>query len=526
MWKCQSCKAWSSNSRSLCFGCGVSKEGQLLVREHVNARPDAGSNMTRQQSLSTPSMPVQTDTQEHVRGKKALKRHLQRSIDKLVAAKEQLPEEEGREVAQGVTDRIKALQLQKDGLMSVAARKKKAFAQLEESEKTLESKRKALQQAQEALEEATRKHAAAQEACASVEHEIEEEEDQDEEMHEEDQNNTRDPYRDWYNSSDCTSQSRELKEMRTAISQISDTLALLLKTLPPVAVEVGTTVKMPQTLALQTGARVEETASCEGLTESRVPATPKAASDGSRGGARSSWYNSSWKLCRRCYECTEPFSQHIRTAQTVLANKYAEHWCSLPESKEMVGEAEAPMSELSVGQLRNRVSSCVHLPMLFQLSPGAVSDMWCGALATDDDTVTCIEMFTDGSSLIPKAWPRVAASGGWVVSAICDNQCIAVTGMFFGEVTVDSGHPFFCGANNVQIGACEIQAILAALAWCHDVNLEAKSVTIRPDSMYAIGVLDRSHRCISHVQLVRATRHCLENARNKWRVNFKHTKAH
>ena len=253
----------------------MSKEGQLLVREHVNAPTDAGSSMTRQQSLSTPSMPVQTETEEHVRGKKALKKHLQRSIDKLVAAKEQLPEEEGREVAQGITDRIKTLQLQKDGLMSVAARKKKAFGQLEESEKTLESKRKALQQAQEALEEASRKHAAAQEACASVEHEIEEEEDQDEEMHEEDQNNTRVPYRDWYNSSDCTSQSRELKEMRTAISQISDTLALLLKTLPPAAVEVGTTVKMPQTLALQTGVRVEETASCEGLTESRVPATPK-----------------------------------------------------------------------------------------------------------------------------------------------------------------------------------------------------------------------------------------------------------
>ena len=174
MWKCQSCKAWSSNSRSLCFGCGVSKEGQLLVREHVNAPPDAGSNTTRQQSLSTPSMPVQTETEEHVRGKKALKKLLQRSIDKLVPAKEQLPEEEGREVAQGITDRIKALQLQKDGLMSVAARKKKAFVQLEESEKTLESKRKALQQAQEALEEASRKHAAAQKACASVEHEIEE----------------------------------------------------------------------------------------------------------------------------------------------------------------------------------------------------------------------------------------------------------------------------------------------------------------------------------------------------------------
>ena len=253
----------------------MSKEGHQLVRENVNALPDAGSNMTRQLTLSTPSMPVGTETEELVRGKQALKKHLQRSIDKLVAAKEQFPEEEGREVAQGITDRIKALQLQKDGLMSVAARRKKAFAQLEELEKTLETKRKALQQAQEAVEEATRKHAAAQEACASVEQEIEEEEDEDDEMNEEDHSKSTDPYRDWYSSSDYTPQSTELGEMRTAISQISDTLALLLKALPHVAVEFSTTVKLPQTLTIQPAVRVEETASCEGPTEPRVPGTPK-----------------------------------------------------------------------------------------------------------------------------------------------------------------------------------------------------------------------------------------------------------
>ena len=75
--------------------------------------------------------------------------------------------------------------------------------------------------------------------------------------------------------------------------------------------------------------------------------------------------------------------------------------------------------------------------------------------------------FTDGSSLIPMAWARVAACGGWgvLVTAICDNQRIAVIGMFFGQGTVDSDHQFFFGANNVQIGACEIQAILAVLSW-------------------------------------------------------------
>ena len=116
----------------------------------------------------------------------------------------------------------------------------------------------------------------------------------------------------------------------------------------------------------------------------------------------------------RIIEGTEPFSQHIRTAQTALANKYAEHWCSLPESKEMVGEAEAPMnSKLSVGQLRNRVSSCVHLPMLFQLSQGVVSDMWCGALGA-------LKFLLTVSSLIPKAWPRCGALWWMVSSRFCN----------------------------------------------------------------------------------------------------------
>ena len=86
--------------------------------------------------------------------------------------------------------------------MSVTARRKKAFAQHEESEKAVESKRKALHQAQEAFEEARQKHAAAQEACASVEQEIEEEEDEDEEcMHDVDQDKVRDPYQECYDPS-------------------------------------------------------------------------------------------------------------------------------------------------------------------------------------------------------------------------------------------------------------------------------------------------------------------------------------
>ena len=56
------------------------KEGQQLVREHVNAPPDVGSNTTRQQSLSTLSMTVGTETVESARGKKVLKKHLRFSV--------------------------------------------------------------------------------------------------------------------------------------------------------------------------------------------------------------------------------------------------------------------------------------------------------------------------------------------------------------------------------------------------------------------------------------------------------------
>ena len=44
-WQCHSCKAWSSNTRNQCFGCGVNKDGQQLVREHETAQPETGSNM-------------------------------------------------------------------------------------------------------------------------------------------------------------------------------------------------------------------------------------------------------------------------------------------------------------------------------------------------------------------------------------------------------------------------------------------------------------------------------------------------
>ena len=156
----------------------------------------------------------------------------------------------------------------------MTARRKKAFAQLEESEKAVESKRKALQQALEVLEEARHKHAAAQQACASLEQEIDEEEDEDEDcVQDADHNKGRDSYQDWYNPSAHFSHSAEILEMRTAVSQICATLALLVKALLPGILESGTQFQL-QPQAPQAGVRVEETSSVGGPKERFALETP------------------------------------------------------------------------------------------------------------------------------------------------------------------------------------------------------------------------------------------------------------
>ena len=219
-------------------------------------------------------------------GKKVLKKHLQRSIDKLVAAKEQLPEEEVRDVDTGYHRSNQGSSAAERWSHVSDCSQEKGFC------------------ATRGVGEDT---AAAQEACASVEHEIEEEEDQDEEMHEEDhQNNTRDPYRDWYNSSDCTSQSRELKEMRTA--DFADLRY------PCTSAKNSSPCCCGSWYDGETAADscIADRCTCGGNCKLRgpdrvsCPCNSKAASDGSRGGAGSPRYDSSWELCRRCYECTEP----------------------------------------------------------------------------------------------------------------------------------------------------------------------------------------------------------------------------
>ena len=228
--------------------------------------------MGRAQAPSIPPAHAGTEAEEPVRGKNALKNASAALNRQTRRSKRTAPGGRGARVGtrhhrtyQG------SLQLQKDGLMSVTRSRKKAD----------EAKLKAPQQAQEALEEARQKHAAAREACASVEQESEEEEDEDEEgMQDADQNKGREPFQEWYNPSAHFSQSTEMQEMRTAVSQISATLALLVKALPPGMLEAGTPSQLQQTRAPQSGARVEGTSSA--IERFALATSPKLPADSNK----------------------------------------------------------------------------------------------------------------------------------------------------------------------------------------------------------------------------------------------------
>ena len=89
----------------------------------------------------------------------------------------------------------------------------------------------------------------------------------------------------------------------------------------------------------------------------------------------------------------------------------------------------------------HRSTPRLHLPMLFQLAPQAVSDLFREAQAADDDTVS-VQRF-------------LRTARGWGFSS----PKFVTT-----STTVDSGHHFFFGADSVHIGACEIRADFASMA--------------------------------------------------------------
>ena len=49
-----------------CFGCGASKKGKQLLRDHVTAQPEAGSDMGRAQARPTPPAQAGMETEEPV----------------------------------------------------------------------------------------------------------------------------------------------------------------------------------------------------------------------------------------------------------------------------------------------------------------------------------------------------------------------------------------------------------------------------------------------------------------------------
>ena len=218
----------------------------------------------------------------------------------------------------------------------------------------------------------------------------------------------------------------------------------------------------------------------------------------------------------RRYDCITTFSKCIRSGQSVLARKYAVQESAPPKSQERDGETPKD-SAISVGQLRSPVSSCFDLPMLFQLTPRAVSDLLREAWATDGDTVSRVQIFTDSSSHPEGLAP--CGGLGWLVSSHhCDlwqpAHCRHWSPVFFlrsRQCPCRSvwNTSYFCGFGVVsccQFGGqrCDNQTRQQVCHWC--AGLESPLHCRRAAA--------------------RTTRQCLKQGRSKFGVTVEHTEAH
>ena len=122
--------------------------------------------------------------------------------------------------------------------------------------------------------------------------------------------------------------------MRTAASQISATLALLVKALHPGVLDAGTPLQVQQTRAPQSGVRVEETSSARKRFAMETPPRVPADFEEKKGAGKPAGMQSNFKFHRRRCECIATFSKYLAAAQTVFARKFAVQLSSPPESEE------------------------------------------------------------------------------------------------------------------------------------------------------------------------------------------------
>ena len=124
-------------------------------------------------------------------------------------------------------------------------------------------------------------------------------------------------------------------------------------------------------------------------------------------------------------------------------------------------------------------------------------------LASDEEQVTCLKIFTDGSASPDAAWPRRRTAAGWgaVVLQGKPGAEQGLIGVIGGQVILHRDHLHFLGATARTVSTAEITGIAFPAAYL--LNLcGLQEISFMMDSRHAMDVLSGQMRALANVELV------------------------
>ena len=149
------------------------------------------------------------------------------------------------------------------------------------------------------------------------------------------------------------------------------------------------------------------------------------------------------------------------------------------------------------------------------------------AIAADEEHVSCLTIFTDGSVSLDAAWPRRRTAAGWGAVVLqgkpgAEQRLIGVVG---SQVILHRDHLHFFGATTRTVSTAEITGIAVLAAYLVDVCC-VQEIVFMVDSRHAMGVLSGKMRAIANAELVQNGRALISRLSECIVVQWRHVASH
>ena len=148
-------------------------------------------------------------------------------------------------------------------------------------------------------------------------------------------------------------------------------------------------------------------------------------------------------------------------------------------------------------------------------------------LAADEEQVTCLTIYTDGSASLDAAWSRRRTAAGWgaVVLQGRPGAEQGLIGVIGGQVILHRDHLHFLGATTRTVSTAEITGIAIQAAYLLNLS-EMQEISFMVDSRHAMGVLTGQMRALANVELVQNGRALISRLSEGTEVQWRHVASH